>query len=125
MIPAERVFADLLLVTCLNPGRTSAQSALLMARLGRGGTFELLSPAAWARALGYPPEELSGKYLRELMPLEMRAAGEVVANLLDPHADAPLDVALRCKDERRKYFRFYRRFDERAEAIFVIADELH
>jgi hypothetical protein len=53
-----------------------------MARLG--GTFELLSPAAWSRTLGYPPEELSGKYLRELLPLEMRAAGEVVADLLDP-----------------------------------------
>lgn len=125
MIAAKRVSADLLLVTCLRPGRTCVQSELLMARLGRGGTFELLSPAAWARALGYPPEELSGKYLRELMPLEMRAAGEVVADLLDPHAEAPIDVPLRCKDERRKYFRFYRRFDDRAEVIFVIADELH
>lgn len=124
MIPAERQFADVMLVTCLHPGRTCARSDLLMARLRPGGIFELLSPQAWARALGYLPEELSGKFLRELMPLEIRAAGKVVADLLDAHADAPLDVPLRCKDERRKHFRFYRRFDERAETTFVVADEL-
>ena len=121
MLPADPPLADLL-VTCL--GRTGAQSQLLMARLGRTGAFELLSPLSWARALGYPPEELSGKYLRELMPLGARAAGEVIADLRDPRADAPLDVPLRCKDRQHKYFRFYRRFDERAEAIFVVANEL-
>ena len=120
MIAAERLFADLQLVPCLNPGRTCAHSPLLMARLVPGGKCELLSPAAWARALGYAPEELSGKYLSEIMPLGMRAAGQVLADLLDPHADAPV----RCKDDRRKHFRFYRRFDDRAEAIFLVADEL-
>ena len=124
MIAAERLFADLQLVPCLNPGRTCAHSPLLMARLVPGGKCELLSPAAWARALGYRPEELYGKHLRDLMPLEPRATSEIVADLLDPHADAPLDVPLRCKDDRRKHFRFYRRFDDRAEAIFLVADEL-
>jgi hypothetical protein len=122
--PVERGFADLLLVSCLAPGTSCLQSGLLMARLTARGTFELLSPAAWARALGYLPGELGGKYLRELMPLGAHAAGEVLADLLDPYADAPLDVPLRCKDERRKRFRFYRRFDERAETIFLVADEL-
>jgi len=122
MIPAERR-ADLL-VKCLSPGRSRAQSELLTARLGPAGLFELLNSVAWARALGYLPDELNGKHLRELIPLEMRAAGEVVAGLLDPVADAPLDVPLRCKDRQRKTFRFYRRFDERAETLFLIADEL-
>ena len=124
MISVERAFADLMLVVRDKPGTACGQSALLMARLRPGGILELLSPAAWARSLGYPPEELTGKSLRELMPLEMRAAGKVVAELLDAQTDAPLDVPLRCKDEHRKQFRFYRRFDERAETIFVLADEL-
>lgn len=124
MSPVERRFADLRLSACPNPGRTGAHSDVLMARLRPGGIFELLSPGAWARALGYPPEELSAKYLGELMLLEKRAAGEVVAELLDPRADAPLDVPLHCKDGRRKYFRFHRRCDERAQTIFLVADEL-
>ena len=114
---------DLLLVTCLNPSRSCAESALPMARLAAGGTFELLSATAWTRALGYRPEELHGKSLRELIPLEPGAASEIVAGLLDTDADTPLDVPLRCKDRQRKHFRFYRRVDERAQAIFVIADE--
>lgn len=115
---------DLLLVASVNPGTSCAQSALLMARLPAGGTFELLSSAAWAQALGYRGEELSGKYLWELMALEARAAGEIVADLLDTNAHAPLDVPLRCKDHRRKCFRFYRRFDDRAQAIFLVVDEI-
>lgn len=111
-------------MTQLVTGRACTQSELAMARLGPAGTFELLSPASWARACAYPPGELGGRYLRELMTLEMHAAGEVVADLLDPYADRPVDIPLRCKDERRKHFRFYRRFDERAETIFLLADAL-
>jgi hypothetical protein len=124
MIPVDRACADLRVTACPTAGSAGARSDVLMARLRPGGIFELLSPEAWARVLGYPPEELSGKYLRELMPVEPHAAGEVVAGLLDTRADAPLDVLLRCKDERRKYFRFHRRFDERAQTIFLVADEL-
>lgn len=121
---AKRMLADLLVVLCLNPGRTCAQSDVMMARLRPGGIFELLTSGAWARALGYMPEELSGKSLRELMALETPAAGAVVAALLDTAGAEPLDVTLLCKDERRKCFRFYRRFDPRGQSIFFVADEL-
>ena len=67
---------------------------------------------------------MSGKSLGELMPLEKPAAGAVVAALLDTDAAGPLDVTLRCKDERRKCLRFHRRFDPYVQSIFVIADEL-
>jgi len=96
----------------------------MLARVRPSGVFELLTAAAWARALGYPPEELSGKSLRELVQLETPAAGELIAALLDEKDAQPLDVTLRCKDERRKCFRFHRRFDPYEEAIFVVADEL-
>ena len=121
---AKRMLADLLVVLCLHPGRTCAESDVMMARLRPGGIFELLTSGAWARALGYPPAELSGKSLRELIPLETPAAAAIVNALLDTAGAEPLDVTLRCKDERRKYFRFHRRFDPYGQSIFIVADEL-
>lgn len=120
---ASRPVADMMLVLCVNPGRTCAQSDVMLARLRPGGIFELLSSSAWARALGYLPEELRGKSLRELMPLE-KPAGEIVAALLDTSAVEPLDVTLRCKDQRRKRFRFHRRFDPHEEMVFLVAEEV-
>lgn len=118
-----RLLADLVLVLCASPGKTCTESGVMMARVRPSGIFELLSAAAWARALGYAPDELSGKSLCELMQLE-KPAGEVVAALLDEKDVRPLDVTLRCKDERRKCFRFHRRFDPYQDAMYVVADEL-
>jgi PAS domain S-box-containing protein len=120
----RRLLADLVLVLCASPGKTCTESEVMMARVRPNGIFEVLSAAAWARSLGYAPDELSGKSLRELMQLEKRAAHQVVAALLDKKDARPLDVTLRCKDERRKSFRFHRRFDAYQDAMYVVADEL-
>jgi hypothetical protein len=117
-----RVLTDLVL--CLSPAKTRGQSPVMLARVGPSGRFELLTAAAWARALGYLPGELSGRSLRELMALEKRAATKMVAALLDEKDAQPLEVTLRCKDERHKRFRFYRRFDPYEQAVFVFADEV-
>ena len=114
--------ADLVLVLCVSPGRTCKQSEVMLARILPSGMFELLT-AAWAHALGYSPDELGGRGLRDLMQLDEPAAREVVAALLDEDDARPLDVTLRCKDERRKSFRLYRRFDPYERAVFVLADE--
>ena len=119
-----RLSRDLILVPCASPGTTCRASGLMMARVQRAGIFELLSAKAWARTLGYALDELRGKSLCELMPLERRAADEVVAALLDEKAVHALEVTLQCKDQRRKYFRFHRRFDPHGEAIYVVADEV-
>jgi len=117
-----QLLAELVLVRCLSPGKACTNSGVMMARVRPSGLFELLSVEAWARALGYAPDELSGKPLREL--IEKPAAGRVVSALLD-HEDAqPLDITLRCKDEQRKRFRFHRRFDPYQDAMYVVADEL-
>jgi PAS domain-containing protein len=116
--------AELILVLSVSSGKACAQSGVMLARVRRSGKFELLAAAAWARALGYLPEELSGKALHELMQLEKRAAGEVVAALLDEEDVRPLEVTLRCKDGRRKCFRVYRRFDPYEQTVFVVADEV-
>lgn len=120
-----RLLADLVLVLSASPGKTCEQSDLMMARVRPNGIFELLSAAAWARTLGYAPGELSGKSLRELMRLEKPAAGQLVAALLNnKNPDQPLEITLRCKDERRKPFRLHRRFDPYQDTIYVVADEL-
>lgn len=117
-----RLLADLILVLCVSPGKACTDSGVMMARVRPSGLFELLSVDAWARALGYAPDELSGKPLREL--IEKPAAGRVVSVLLDQDDAQPLDITLRCKDERRKRFRFHRRFDPYQDAVYVVADEL-
>lgn len=121
---STRLVADLILVLSSSPGNTSRQSRVLLARVRRSGTFELLTAAAWAGALGYLPDELSGKSLRQFLQPEKGPAGELVAALLDEEDSGPLEVTLRCKDERRKCFRLYRRFDPYAQAVYVLADEV-
>ncbi len=118
------LFRDLILVPCASPGKTCEVSEVMMARVQPSGVFELLSAAAWAHALGYALDELTGKSLVELMPLEKPAAGEVIAALLSKKDVQPLEVTLRCKDERRKSFRFHRRFDPYQDAMYVVADEV-
>jgi len=110
-IPAQgpQRLPDLILVLCASPGRTCAESGLM--------------PSAWAHALGYRPEDLSGKPLRELVH-EKPATCELVAALLDEGDTQPLDVTLRCKDERRKFFRLHRRFDPYDRTVTLLADEL-
>ena len=119
-----RLFRDLILVPSASPGKTFEASPLMIARTQPSGEFELLSAAAWAGALGYALDELRGKSLCELMPLEKPAAGELVAALLNNKDVRSLEITLRCKDERRKFFRFHRRFDPYQEAIYVVADEV-
>ena len=122
--PGPQRLPDLILVLCASPGRTCAESGLLLARVRPSGLFELLSADAWARALGYHrPEELSGKPLRELVH-EKPATCELVAALLHEGDTQPLDVTLRCKDERRKFFRLHRRFDPYDRTVTLLADEL-
>lgn len=118
------VRADLVVVVCIRPPKSCAQSGVMLARVRPNGTFELLTAAAWARVLGYPPEELNGTSLRALMRLERPAVKNIVAALLDQRElQRPLEVSLRCKNERRKRFRLYRRFDTYEEAVFVVAEE--
>ena len=115
---------DLILALCSSPSQGCEKSALMLARATPGGIFELLSAAAWARTLGYTPDELVGKALSELMRLEKPAAGAVVAALLDRKDSRSLDVTLRCKDEQRKSFKLHRRYDPYQDTMYVVADEV-
>jgi PAS domain-containing protein len=117
-----RLLPDLIL--CVSSAKTCSESRLMLARVRRSGSFELLAAGAWASALGYLPAELSGKSLRQLMTLEHRAAAAALAALLDEEDVHPVEVTLRCKDERRKRFRFYRRFDAYDQSVFLVADEV-
>ena len=117
-----RLLADLVLVLSVSPGKACTGSAVMMARVRPSGLFELLSVEAWACALGYAPGELDGIPLREL--IEKPAASRVLSALLDDQDAHPVDVTLRCKNQRRKSFRLHRRFDPYQDAMYVVADEL-
>lgn len=114
---AERTLAQLMLMLCVRASRGGSQSDVMLAQLSPSGTIELLNAAAWSRALGYVPEELSGKSPHQLMALEH-------AERFDPSALEPFDVSLRYKDEGRKRLRLHRRFDPYEQAVFLIAEEL-
>ena len=58
--------ADLVVVVCIRPAKSCAQSRVMLARARPIGIFELLTAEAWARALGYPADELNGTSLRSL-----------------------------------------------------------
>jgi hypothetical protein len=119
-----RLPADLVLAFRPTPGYAYTKSGILMARVSPDGVFEVLSAGAWTSALGYAPGELDGTSLRELMPPEKPAAGRILAALVDSNDAEPLYVTLRCKDRRRKVFRFHRRFDAYQDAMYIVADEL-
>jgi hypothetical protein len=116
--------SDLLVVARVRPAKAGVPSPVMLARTYRSGIFELLTAEAWAGALGYAPAELNGRSLRELMRLELPAAKDVVGALLGERETLALEVSVRCKNERRKRFRLYRRFDAYEEAVFMVADEL-
>jgi hypothetical protein len=116
--------ADLVLVRSPGLGKSCEQLPVLLARVRPSGYFELLTTGAWARALGYRPEELFAMSLRELMQVDIAAAHRVVAALLDESDDQPLEVTLRCKDRQAKSFRLHRRYDPYEQAMFILADEL-
>jgi hypothetical protein len=118
-VPGE----DLVLVLRVPARESPEQSGVMLARVRPPGIFELLTAAAWARALGFLPDELSGKTLRSLMP-EKGAGAKVVASLLGEQDAEPMVVTLQCKDERCKSFRFYRLFDAYEKAMFVVADDM-
>ena len=115
---------DLVVVVCIRPPKSCAQSRVMLARVRPTGIFEVLTAAAWGEALGYPADELNGTSLRDLMQIEKPEAEDVVAALLDEGEVQPLDVNLRCGSDTRKRFRLYRRFDSYEEAVFVLVDEL-
>ena len=124
LLRTMRLSRDLILVPCASPGKACETTEVMMARVQPTGIFELLSASAWVHTLGYALEELSGKSLSELIALEKPAAGEIVAALLDEQDARSLQVTLRCKDQRRKCFRFHRRFDPYSDAVYVVADEV-
>lgn len=121
---AKQGLADLMLVRDVKASRACAQSDVMLARLSPSGILELVNWGTWARVLGYPPSELGGKSLGELLAHEGHAPREIVAALLDPSAAEPLDVTLRGKGERRVRLRLHRRFDSYAPAVFLVAEEL-
>lgn len=112
---------DLKLLMTDHPGATFLKSRVLLARASIDGTLELLT-AAWERTLGYGQDEFRMKMLSQLLWPGMPAGAAAVA-ILDERDMAPLDVKMRCRDGRGKWFRLYRRFDAYERRMYLLAEE--
>ena len=110
---------------------THAQHSLLLRRpssalLGViGFDGKLKSPnSAWAKILGYSPQELLDRPLCELMRHEHPVAASLMNRLLVQDDFEPMEFGLRCKDGSGKWFSWHRRFDPERQAAFIAGHDI-
>jgi PAS domain S-box-containing protein len=96
---------------------------VLLGSVGTDGKFKFLT-SAWAKALGYPGEELRDLPLHALVPLEHPDALALVRHLLDTSRPGPMEFRLRCKDGTHKRFLWHRRFDPQLQRMFIAGEEV-
>lgn len=117
--------SDLTLFSCACPGRAAATSEVMLAKVHRDDALlELLTPHAWASALGYAPAELGGRSLGDLLQAGRAGGAAIVSALLDEDDLQPIDVTVVGGDARGRHLRLYRRFDAYAGLMFILADEV-
>jgi PAS domain S-box-containing protein len=97
----------------------SDASSTLLGLAGMDGKLKFLNPA-WEKALGYPPQDLLERPLRELKRQREHAeAAALVDRLLAEDGFDPLEVALRRRDGTCRWFLWHRRLDQERQAIFI------
>jgi PAS domain S-box-containing protein len=100
-------------------GLPSEASSVLFGLAGLDGKLKFLSPA-WEKALGYPPQDLLERPLRELKRQSEHAeAAALVDRLLAEDGFDPMEFGLRCRDGTSKWFLWHRRLDQERQAIFI------
>jgi len=98
-------------------------TTVLLGSVDTDGRFRFLN-SAWEKTLGYSGEELRGRRLADLMPLEVLDAVAVVERFLDSVNVGPMELGLRCKDGSQKRFLWHRRFDSELRRMFIAGDEI-
>jgi PAS domain S-box-containing protein len=100
-------------------GFLSGPSSNLLGIAGFDGKLKFLNPA-WEQILGYSPQELLDRPLRELIQHHGHAAAvALVDRLLAEDSFDPMEFGLRCQDGTCKWFIWHRRFDSEHQAIFI------
>lgn len=102
-----------------NRGLLSGPSPNLLGIAGFDGKLKFLNPA-WEKILGYAPQELLDRPLRELMQHHgHKTAVALLDRLLAEDSFDPMEFGLRCQDGTCKWFIWHRRFDSEHQAIFI------
>ena len=99
-------------------GLPSDASSVLLGLAGFDGKLKFLNPA-WETALGYSPQDLLDRPLRELVQHDHAAGAALVDRLLAEDSFDPMEFGLRCRDGTCKWFLWHRRLDQEHEAIFI------
>ncbi len=97
----------------------SDTSSTLLGLAGTDGKLKFLN-SAWEKALGYPPQDLLERPLRELKRQSEHAeAAALVDRLLAEDGFDPFELALRRRDGTCRWFLWHRRLDQERQAIFI------
>jgi PAS domain S-box-containing protein len=100
-----------------------SRSSLLLGVAGFDGKLKFLNPV-WENILGYPPQELLNRPLRELLQDAGHAdATELVERLLTGSYDA-IEFAMRCRDGTCRWFLWQRRFDSEHEVVYIAGHDI-
>ena len=106
-----------------NRGPLSRPSSNLLGVVGFDGKLKSTNPA-WAKILGFPPQEMLDRQLCELMQHERPVAAALVGRLLAQDDFEPMEFGLRCKDGSCKWFLWNRRFDPEHQATFIAGHDI-
>jgi len=98
-------------------------SKVLLATADFGGTLQLLT-SGWERVLGYGRGELEGMTLGTLMGSDRRGTAAAVAAILDKLNLRAVDLRVRCRNGRGKFFKLNRLYDKREHMIYIVAEEV-
>jgi PAS domain S-box-containing protein len=98
-------------------------SHVLLAAVGDDGQIKFLN-RAWETMMGFAPEELRSRPLREILPLERDAADAVVAILLDRACYAPVEASVRSRSGVIKRILWHKRFEPNDSAMYLAGEEV-
>jgi PAS domain-containing protein len=113
---------DRVVLRCRLPYPQYVRSDVLLARLMRGGTLQLLS-GAWESLLGFAHGSLDGRALLDLLPTAQRPLGEAaLRRLLSPEQADPVAIELARRDGTMLRMHCHRRFDPYDATLFIAGE---
>jgi PAS domain S-box-containing protein len=98
-------------------------SHVLLAAVGADGRIKFLN-RAWETMIGFAPDELRSRPLREILPLESEAADAVVDVLLDRACHAPVEASVRSRSGVIKRILWHKRFEPNDSAMYLAGEEV-